>query len=289
MVSSADLEEFFAAADRVLGPEKRTNVIYPTTRCNMDCSYCYEREARLTPGFRHIDSSREQIDEFIRDIEEREAGVKSSVVFMGGEPLLRPDLLEHTYERCASSGKPGGWSLNMVTNGTMFTEENVALLRRMFGDGRVHFKLEVSYDGSGQGRRRLASGGDSRPTVEAALDSLPVPFGVSYTVHVLNHGKVVRDLVSILERWGKRMVTLGVGFAREDLERAGVNGEELRRSLVPYAEALFLRYGVPLCDLACGPCGWCDKTEVGNAYSCPSEEKGIMYEEKFSQKKFDQF
>ena len=308
-----DIQQFFNNVKIVLSDESspnkqvqqqssneidcRTNVIYLTTRCNLDCDYCYEYEKRHSDGFTHKDCTFEEIDAFIRDIEDRESGVNSTIVLMGGEPFLRMDLIEYTIDKAIQSTKPGGYGLNIITNGIMLNKPGVIeQLKQWIEKIRLSpncgFVFEVSYDGSGQFRRCFIDQKTSEPYVERALkllDNADVPYKLSYTCHSKNYETIVPDLIRIIHKFEK-CYAINIGFAYQDLDLVlGPSGSiKFRNSFIPKAEAIFKKFKIPLCGTTCHICKKCNTgAQTGNAYLSP--DNGILYQEKQRETKFDQF
>lgn len=73
-------------------------ILVPTLRCNLSCSYCQVSRAAITrTGF---DWTEERLTKVMQLID----GLPTSQIkieFQGGEPTLRPDLIEAVIERCA--------------------------------------------------------------------------------------------------------------------------------------------------------------------------------------------
>ena len=99
--------------------DKKPVVVWNTTRaCNLNCIHCYakavhqsrDRELTTEEGFNLIDD----LATF---------GVPV-ILFSGGEPLLRPDLIELT-----SYSVSKGMRAVISTNGTLITEEKAMLLK----------------------------------------------------------------------------------------------------------------------------------------------------------------
>lgn len=72
-------------------------ILVPTLRCNLSCSYCQVSRAPLSrPGFdwttEHLEAVLHLIDGLSTD--------RIKIEFQGGEPTLRPDLIEAVIERC---------------------------------------------------------------------------------------------------------------------------------------------------------------------------------------------
>ncbi len=274
----------------------RTNVVYLNTDCNLRCDYCYEKDSREGLSDQ-ANCTKEQIDLFLEEIQNREKGRNSCIVIMGGEPLLRFDLLEHLVRKAMSMDKPEGWGIPVTTNGMMLLSDKLidryrVLLNDVAKCTTVCHDIEVSFDVSGQYRRRLPDGSDSRVFVEKAIrkiDEADFPYRFSYTVHKGNHDNIVEDLVYLLETYPKaRRIAISWAYQELDDEFGSGYAKQLKSKIRPYGNHLFKLYSKPICDCCCSVCRLCDKSScVGNSYLSPTE--GILYAEKNTERKFDQF
>src|SRR3989338_235433 len=89
--------------------ERRPVVVWNTTRtCNLRCIHCYtDSESKKYPGELTTDDGRKLIDDL--------AAFKiPALLFSGGEPLVRPDLLE-----LANYAKSQGIRPTLSTNGNL--------------------------------------------------------------------------------------------------------------------------------------------------------------------------
>lgn len=87
-----------------------------TTHCNLDCEFCFK-------GKSTTDVSWEQAKNVITKI--ANANIPD-VIFIGGEPMCCTFLFE-----ALEYAKSLGLNAGIVTNGTLFTEENAAKLKRL--------------------------------------------------------------------------------------------------------------------------------------------------------------
>lgn len=72
-------------------------ILVPTLRCNLSCSYCQvSRVAEKSVGFDWDDSTLSSILTLLDGL----PTVRIKIEFQGGEPTLRPDLIEAVIERC---------------------------------------------------------------------------------------------------------------------------------------------------------------------------------------------
>lgn len=71
-------------------------ILVPTLRCNLSCSYCQVSRANVQqPGFDWTDETLAQVLDYIDRLETR----RLKIEFQGGEPTLRPDLIEAVMAR----------------------------------------------------------------------------------------------------------------------------------------------------------------------------------------------
>ncbi|MCU0934793.1 MAG: radical SAM protein [Gammaproteobacteria bacterium] len=124
-----------------------TLALYLTRACNLRCRYCF-----LSAGKPYQD---ELTTGEYRDLLDQGAELGVGVVqWLGGEPLMRPDLFE-----IAAHGRQLGLSQHLLTNGTLVTPESAARVRE-------HFEgVQVSLDGMEEVNDRFRNRGSFRRTV----------------------------------------------------------------------------------------------------------------------------
>jgi len=88
-----------------------------TSQCNLDCQGCY---AKLLHAPKNGEFNAEKFEDVIRQADE--IGV-SYVLVAGGEPFMRPELLEVT-------GKHKGIIFTPFTNGLLVTDEHIRQLKK---------------------------------------------------------------------------------------------------------------------------------------------------------------
>lgn len=277
---------------------QRTNIIYLNTDCNLRCEYCYEGDSRNgLPD--QVKITPEKIDDFLLEICDREKGRVSTIVLMGGEPFLNYDLIEYIVLKACSliEQKGSGWGFSIISNGTLFTDKILIRHKKLIETAKNHQSLiaqEVSYDGSGQYRRKWPNGSNSKSHVEAGMQKLieyEIPFKISYTVHEGNYKNIVKDCIYILEKFPLPYhYRMTVGWAYSELDKILGHKESyrLKEEFIPYARYLLDVYGVPICGNTCGYCTECDQSRfVGNSYLSPTT--GISYDEKTTSHDFQQW
>jgi len=264
----------------ILKPKNKVNVLYITTICNLRCDYCYELDKSSKKT-----ATMEQIKEFFDEIAKREHGLVSTVVLMGGEPFIAMKRIEEALDY--TNSLEHRFSISLVTNGTMIKMYNKDYYDKLL---KKIVTLEISYDGSGQDRRiHDFTSLSSKPIVEDSLrylKEIDIPFRISYTVHKDNIKNLLRDMVYIMEVFKPFQIKWSI--ACQELSDIGINWVKLKKDFYPYAEYLFTKYGIAICDVSCPVCNRCVKDNFeGNAYLSPT--KGIFYGESQTQKAFDNF
>jgi len=279
---------------------QRTNVIYLNTDCNLRCTYCYESsskngledQANCTP---------KMIDDFLNEICVREKDCISTIVIMGGEPFLKFDLIQYTIAKTielVSQGKAKGFGLSLITNATLFNSIKLNALKSLIEYGKhynISFNLEISYDGSGQFKRKFPDGTNSKDIVEESIKTLSkykIPFKISYTVHSGNYDKVIDDTIYILEKFNSDYLSrITIGYAYQELDdtlKQSHVGKTIKEKNLPYLKSIFERYKIPICGHVCDICRICEKDNfIGNSYLSPTT--GITYDEKETKHEFRQF
>lgn len=270
--------------------DTRTNVIYLTTKCNLDCSYCYERKNRMSDGFKHRESTVDDIHIFIDEVAEREIGVPSSVVIFGGEPLLRPDLIDELVEYGIVK-KSGNISFNIITNGTLIDDRMALFLSKTYKKIRSSgssLQIEISYDVSGQTERKYPNGKDSDDAVLSGIKKLiehEVPYAISYTVTPSNYINILKDAVySITYLKANKFI---MRWALSILGEEKIDVDSIKNELSLKFAYLYTKYQVPICEEVCYLCNRCSKTKSGNNYYIP--ERGSNKFPSWVEKEFNHF
>lgn len=143
--------------------ELRGIVLFLTHACNLHCDYCFD----LTQ--RHLKQLEPDVASAALDwLLANSRGNRADISLFGGEPLLRPALLEWLLPEARARGHAVGKriSFSMTTNGTQMTEKLSSLLRE-YG-----VSVQLSGDGSEGGQnahRRFNSGLGSFHAVEAKI------------------------------------------------------------------------------------------------------------------------
>ncbi|MCK5113227.1 MAG: radical SAM protein [Phycisphaerae bacterium] len=168
--------------------DKKPIVVWNCTKqCNLKCAHCYASSgASVAPDELSTTQARSMID----DIAAFGAPV---LLFSGGEPLMRHDLLELIdYARAA------GLRTVVSTNGTLLTDDTVAKLRAA-GVGYVGISLDAPDPESNDAFRGAAGAFNRALAGIRCCISAGVKVGLRFTAH---HGNTndVEAIFNLLQR-----------------------------------------------------------------------------------------
>ena len=132
------LYESVSAVMRTCSSRKniREYTILPTFACNARCIYCYQE------GMKPVTMTPEVIRQTIAFISENHGGQKIQISWFGGEPLLRPDIIDRICAGLLESSID--YQSRMITNASLLTHK---ILEKMTGSWRLTH-LQLSMDGA---------------------------------------------------------------------------------------------------------------------------------------------
>lgn len=141
--------------------------LHLTTACNLSCRYCYAH-----PSSNGMEMTREIIDKAI-DFSMAEFKTNIGLVFFGGEPLLRKDLIRYAVERCniieqQQQPRPH-FHFKLTTNGTLLDNDFIQFTKES------GISIGLSIDGIDQAHdfNRIGKNGDgSFRIIEPKIDHL---------------------------------------------------------------------------------------------------------------------
>lgn len=170
-------------------PLRKYIQLYPTTKCNQQCPFCFNPEsgpsADLT--FNNALALLDILtDNGINDID-----------IMGGEPFLIPwitDFLER--------GLAKGMSLNISTNGSI-----PGLFERLRGISHERFNIGISLEGSTAGKHNRLTGSNNFATTLLSIKKL-VGFSLNPIVKTVYNKETADDIQNIVD------LVRGVGVRR---------------------------------------------------------------------------
>lgn len=184
-----------------------------TTKCNLNCVFCFK-------GKPDIDVSRKQAFDNIAKI--ADANIPD-VVFIGGEPLCCEFFFE-----AVEYAKSKGLNVGIVTNGTLFTDENVKLLKALVNNSisiSLHAPNDSLHDSISNGKNtytkifnglRLLNSNGIIPEIAFTPIKENVPYLFQTIDGILSKGIKVSDVLvnrlipygNALIKWNEKKVVL---------------------------------------------------------------------------------
>ncbi len=123
-------------------PARRSCTLIITHQCNLNCVYCYEsyKSDKSMP----IQTAKQAIESEFDFVARSQEFDELAIDFMGGEPLLRFDLIREIAEWVWSVPRPVPFVLFSTTNGTLLDEP----MKRWFRQHKERYYLSLSLDGT---------------------------------------------------------------------------------------------------------------------------------------------
>ncbi len=207
------------------GPRRDTVILFPTTRCNLRCVYCYAAAGdgpvrEMPPAL-----ARAAIDTVVASVLEN-GGEEISLGFHGGgEPSLHPELIIGSADHARRAARRHGLALRLhgAFNGLAAPDGGVG---RYILD---HFsEISLSCDGPPpiqDAQRPTVGGGPSSPAVirtMTALDRRKVVYGIRMTVTERSVDGLAEAVAWIVDRHRPRRIQVEPVFRRGRARRDGL-------------------------------------------------------------------
>ncbi|MGK7955238.1 MAG: radical SAM protein, partial [Crocosphaera sp.] len=227
-------------------PQVMTLTIAPTLDCNFGCDYCFQGQDKPVEVM-----SMEVQDAIIALVERAAPGIKQlGIAWYGGEPLLRPKIIEALSDRLIEVCQRHGiaYSAMMVSNGYRLTVEVAKSLYQ-----RGVKTLQVTLDGTPEyhdQRRVLLSGQETFKKIvdnlKAVVDAVPLTLSIRVNIDHRNREQI-KKLLDLLatEGLGQRK-NFKVYFAPVEAMTEGchlVEDVTMGKSDYGQLEAELYRYG----------------------------------------------
>lgn len=198
-----------------------------TSACNMSCSYCYS-----SPSFNPISDelTKEDYDRIWPDV----AALKpSQVIFTGGEPLLRPDMMD-IIRGLKEADKDHAISRCLNTNGTLITPDLAKNMLELVDHIRVSLDgpsaINDKYRGQGSFNTALEaldilSNVGFEPRVTITVSKINLPYVKEFVQFMLDRG--IKDIkINVLRAMGRGKDYSEFILSPEEMEK--VNEETLQ-------------------------------------------------------------
>jgi len=135
--------------------------LHVTTGCNMSCGYCYSMPKQRN------DMTQETAFQCIDFIAEQYP-INTGIIFFGGEPLLKKELIKETIAYCKSKEKSqeAYFHYKVTTNGILLNEAFLEYANS------VNLQVAMSIDGIGNAHDRFRVFPDGKPTFVIIADKI---------------------------------------------------------------------------------------------------------------------
>ncbi len=213
--------------------------LHLTSRCNLECTYCYadvdchDSAEQRTKTEMSLDTARRAVDFALAKSEKR-----AHLVFFGGEPTLRLDLVELVvgYARRQAAKQDKSVSFEITTNGSRVTDRFLRLVKR------TAMVVSVSIDGPPEvhdTHRHLGNGNGSSTLVERGVSRLldEAPWTIaSAVVTPQTVGKLSASVEYLVERGFRVVMTSLDHSAAWSTRDTRVLNKQLERIAKRYVE-----------------------------------------------------
>jgi len=146
-----------ASSDLIKSTNDRLNKVYinVTEKCNLNCPYCYNSGPNI--GLNELST-----EEWIQTLRQIDEMCVSTVIFTGGEPLLRKDLFDIIKSVEFKNIK----IIGLITNGTCITNDNIDNICDSFDI------IQIALDGVNKDTHELSRGKGSYSKVINSISLL---------------------------------------------------------------------------------------------------------------------
>lgn len=168
---------------------------YVTEDCNMGCPGCYVR-FKYRNDMDFDDADVEKAHKVVDFLREQNEGERFNVQFVGGEPLMRMDLVEETIAYAKRTCPDTDFDFTVTTNATVVDEETAKYLasenvevgvsidgwKELNDESRMYMDDEGTYEDTIEGFERL-----KRHLDDVAVVVTPQPLNVEVLADVVDH------------------------------------------------------------------------------------------------------
>jgi sulfatase maturation enzyme AslB (radical SAM superfamily) len=175
-------------------------VIYTTNNCNCNCHYCYldDKESQFT-----WEDIKILLDNIVK------YNKKFTLEFLGGEPVLRWDLIVKIYEYLEYMPDVNVPEYGITTNGTILNDNIISYLKN---NKKLHWA--VSLDGH-KTANQLRTFKDGKNTLDVVMNNIKKlqENNINFSIHMVTHPynvAMISDSVDFFYQKGIRNIDVGI-------------------------------------------------------------------------------
>lgn len=180
-------------------------VIHVTKKCNLNCLYCYEKDKTSEYTWEEIKSLIDNICNYNKEF---------SIEFLGGEPMLRFDLIKQTIQYLKTKEVFVNDYI-ITTNGTIINKELIDLMKE-----NDNISFSVSIDG-GYFANQLRITKDNKNSFDLVMKNIKElqSHGIIPSVHMVSHPFNVGLIAKSIDLfYNNNIKYIGVGIIESTID-----------------------------------------------------------------------
>lgn len=193
----------------------RLYTIHPTTECNARCAYCYQN------GIKRLTMTKDVVRHTLRYILDTQTENRVKLKWVGGEPLLCPEIIDRICSGLREAGIE--YTSSMISNGSLITPE---IVRKMREDWNL-CRIQISMDGA-----------EADYTARKQYKSLPDAY------------RIVLEGINLLAESGIQVI-VRCSVDKENWNRIGMFLNDMKTAIKDKTNVRI--YFAPLFQVRCGP------------------------------------
>jgi radical SAM protein with 4Fe4S-binding SPASM domain len=161
--------------------------------CNLACEYCFAKDNSNFKFKSYTNNDIINVLKFI--VDSNNTNTRIDICFFGGEPLLKPEIIEFTIDTVKNKYPKHKFSFSITTNGTIFNNRIINLIKKE----NINILLSLDGDEEDSSLRRYANGFPSFSKVINNIEKIRgiIPINIRCTIASNNFDLV--KTVSFLE------------------------------------------------------------------------------------------
>lgn len=156
-----------------------TLVLPISAGCNLTCPYCFAKTKQGNMAYK--DFTKKDIDKLLYLLDKKNPNQDITLVFFGGEPLMRFDIMQYTINQVKHSHPMLKIGYSITTNGTLINQKII----KFFQENKISILLSIDGYENDYNYRKFRNGRHSVSRVLKSIEMLKssnVPFEVRATV-----------------------------------------------------------------------------------------------------------